>query len=76
MLNLKVQYYKNIPLRLIDRKYEEYKAKRYLINNTNQNIWIPNIYLCEDGTIKSGANLDFIFNKQQTKHKMKLAGLN
>ena len=72
-MNYKEQYYRDIPLRLINRNYTGYKAKRYLINNTNQNVWIPNCYLLEDGTIKEGANLDFIFNSRQGKRKLELA---
>lgn len=40
---------------------------------TNQNIWIPNCYLLEDGTIKNGVNLNWIFNKESAKHKIGLA---
>lgn len=74
-LNLQKQFYKDIPLKLINRNYENYKAKRFVINDTNQNIWIPNIYLEPDGTLKKNINLDFIFDKQETKNKLKLAGL-
>lgn len=57
-MNLKTQYYKGLPLKLINRKdYANRKAKRFIINNTNQNIWIPNSYLMEDGTIKDNVDL-------------------
>lgn len=62
-MNLKTQYYKNIPLNLIDRKYGNKRAKRYVINHTNQNVWIPNKHLESDGTIKEGEDLDYIFLK-------------
>lgn len=71
--NYELQYYKGIPLKLIKRKYTGYKAKRFTINKTNQNIWIPNVYLESDGTIKSKANLDFIFKTKQAKRKLELA---
>lgn len=61
-LNLNVQYYKKIPLKLIDRNYKDYKAKQYFIIDTGQIIWIPNSYLKKDGTIQKWANLDFKFN--------------
>ena len=52
IMNYKTQYYKGIPLNLISRKYKNMKAKRFIINHTNQNVWIPNKHLKEDGTIK------------------------
>lgn len=72
--NLVTQFYKHIPLRLIKRKdYSAKKAKRFIINETNQNIWIPNRHLEEDGTIKQGENLDYIFRK--AKRKLEIAGI-
>lgn len=61
-LNTTVQFYRTIPLKLIDRKdYSAKKAKRFTINGTNQNVWIPNKHLLNDGTIRKGENLDYIF---------------
>lgn len=75
--NMNVQYYKGIPLRLICRNtYRSDKAKRYAINETNQNVWIPNKHLEEDGTIKQGENLDYIFIKAAKMNKLKYAGVN
>lgn len=75
--NMDVQYYKGIPLRLICREtYLSNKAKRYAINETNQNVWIPNKHLEEDGTIKQGENLDYIFIKAAKMKKLKYAGVN
>lgn len=72
-LNTEMQNYRGLPLRLIDRKdYKHMKAKRYTINNTNQNVWIPNQYLEEDGTIKNGADIMFVFRK--SKKQLELAG--
>ena len=59
--NTNVQVYKTIPLKLIVRNYNNRNAKRYTINNTNQNVWIPNKHLLEDGTIKDNENIDYIF---------------
>lgn len=73
ILNKKDQYYKGIKLNLIDRDYKGKNAKRFIINGSNQNIWIPNCYLLENGTIKTNANLDFIFNKKQTQHKIDIS---
>lgn len=71
--NLDNQYYNGLPLRLVNRKdYKHQKAKRFIINNTNQNIWIPNTYLLEDGTIKEGTDIMFIFRK--AKRQLELAG--
>lgn len=75
-MNTEIQYYKGIPLRLIERKdYTYKKAKRYVINDTNQNVWIPNKHLMEDGTIIKGANLDYIIRGARKQHKLKYAGL-
>lgn len=73
MLNTETQYYRGLPLKLIDRKdYHMRKAKRYVINNTNQNVWIPNCYLEDDGTIKKNVDIMFIFKK--AKRQLELAG--
>jgi hypothetical protein len=72
-LNTYTQYYKDIPLQLIVRNYREYKAKRFTINHTNQNVWIPNKHLTENGTIKPGEDLDYIFSRAQ--RKLELVGI-
>lgn len=72
-MNTEIQYYKGIPLRLIDRKYGSRKAKRYTINSTNQNVWIPNKHLLPDGTIKADENLDYIFRK--AINQLNIAGI-
>lgn len=72
-MNYSTQYYKGIPLNLIKRKYDNRKAKRFTINHTNQNVWIPNKHLSDDGTIKSGEDMDYIFNK--SKRKLEIAGM-
>lgn len=57
-----VQYYKGIPLQLIARNYQGYKARRYNVNYTNQNVWIPCKHL--DGTnIIPGEDIDYVFAK-------------
>ena len=70
-MNYDKQYYKDIPLRLIKRKYKSLKAKRFVINDTNQNVWIPNKHLENDGTIRQGENLDYIFSK--AKRQLEIA---
>lgn len=72
-MNYEMQYYKGIPLKLICRKYKNMKAKRFTINNTNQNVWIPNKHLEEDGTIKPTENIDYVFRKAQ--RQLELAGI-
>ena len=75
--NMNVQYYKGIPLRLICRmSYRVNKAKRFVINESNQNVWIPCKHLEDDGTIKTGENLDYIFIKAAKERKLKYAGIN
>lgn len=71
--NLNAQMYKSIPLKLIRRNYSGYNAKRFIVNNTNQNVWIPNKHLEDDGTIKKGENLDYIFRK--SKRQLELSGI-
>ena len=72
-MNYKTQYYKGIPLNLVKRKYGSRKAKRYVVNHTNQNVWIPNKHLEPDGTIRTGENIDYVF--RQAKRKLEIAGI-
>jgi len=57
----KLQYYNfwghKIPLRCFRK---EVRASRFSINETNQNLWIPNKHLNQDGSIKEGQNLDYV----------------
>lgn len=71
-MNFAKQEYKGIVIRLIDRYYGDSKAKRFTLGGTNQNVWIPNKHLQEDGTIIPGENLDYIFRKAQ--NQLKYAG--
>jgi hypothetical protein len=70
--NCKNQHYKGIVLTLLKRNYEGYAAKRYLLNRTSQNVWIPNKHLEKDGTIKDNEDLDYVFRKAQ--RQLELAG--
>ena len=72
-MNFDTQYYKGIPLNIIDRKYGNRNAKRFTINHTNQNVWIPNKHLQEDGTIVPGENIDYVFRKAQ--RQLELSGI-
>ena len=74
-MNFSMQYYRGIPLKLVDRDYREKRAKRYCINNTNQNVWIPNTLLLLDGTIRPNRNLEFIFATYNNRHILELAGV-
>lgn len=59
------QVYRGIPLKLIRRSdYHRYKAFRYTINDTNQNVWIPKKHCDEHGRIKSGENIDYVFRSR------------
>lgn len=62
-MNYSMQYYKGIPLQLINRKYGDRSAKRFTINGTNQNVWIPNKHLDSDGNILPGEILTIYFEK-------------
>lgn len=72
-MNYENQDYKGIPLQLICRNYQGRKAKRYIINNTNQNVWIPNKHLDEMGNIKDGENINYVF--RSAKRKLEIAGV-
>ena len=72
-MNFNTQYYKSIPLNLINRKYDNLKAKRFIVNHTNQNVWIPNKHLQEDGTIIPGEDIDYVFRKAQ--RQLELSGV-
>ncbi len=50
-MNFKLQFYQGIPLRPIKRNYKHTKAKRFLINDTKQNVWISNKHLEHDGRL-------------------------
>lgn len=74
--NTDTQYYKGIPLRLIvytEEHFSRLKAKRFLIGNSHQNIWIPNSCLTKNGTILPDKNLDFVF--RNATRKLELAGV-
>lgn len=72
--NTSVQHYRGIPIALIIRKdYPYRKAKRFVINGTNQNVWIPNKHLGADGTIMAGEDLDYVFRAHG--HQLDLAGI-
>ena len=72
-MNYETQYYKGIPLNLVRRKYVNRNAKRFVINHTNQNVWIPNKHLKEDGTIKITENIDYVFRR--SIRQLELAGI-
>lgn len=71
--NFKVQNYKGIPLKQIDRGYGKARARRFTMNHTNQNVWIPCKHLEPDGTIKSNEDIDYVFTK--SKKQLRRAGL-
>lgn len=72
-LNVSEQIYKTIRLQLIQRGYPQgQKAKRYTLGGTNQNVWIPNKHLEDDGTIKPNENIDYVF--RSSPRQLELAG--
>lgn len=73
-MNYNTQIVKGIPFKLIKRNYKNYKAERFTINNTNQNIWIPNNCLSLDGTIIEN-KINWILSNETIKRKIKLAGI-
>lgn len=82
--NLAIQEYKGIRFRLIkytEKHFARLKAKRFLLIPDNkdkpitQNFWIPNVYLEPDGTLKTNANIDFVFKQALRQNKFKHAGI-
>lgn len=78
--NGNTQYYKGIPVRLIiytESHFAALRAKRFMLGGktSTQNIWIPNAYLDETGTIKPGVNLDWLFQKAYRQNKFRYAGI-
>lgn len=71
--NFGLQYYKGIPLQQIDRGYGVQKARRFTLNHTNQNVWIPCKHLYTDGTIKPTEDIDYVFF--QSKRQCEIAGI-
>lgn len=68
------QFYRDIPIALIVRRdYSHKEAKRFTINGTNQNVWIPNKHLKEDGTLIPGQDLDYVFRAHG--HQLDIAGI-
>lgn len=67
-----IQFYKGIRLELINRNYKGRLAKRFTLNGTNQNVWIPNKHLESNGAIKKGENIDYVFRKSQ--RQLEIAG--
>lgn len=73
-LNFEPQNYKGIPLKLIQRGYaKDSKAKRFTLNGTNQNVWIPNKHLEADGTLRSSENIDYVFKRSY--NQLKISGM-
>ncbi len=74
------QFYKGIRIRLIPYhpiQYAKYKAKRFELGERKygQNVWIPNAYLMEDGTLKKNINIDFVFTRAIRQNKFDYAHL-
>lgn len=78
--NDKKQFYKGIRIRLIPYALEYYlkkKAKRFELGERRygQNIWIPNKYLEDDGTLKPNINIDFVMYEAYRQKKFEYAHL-
>ncbi len=71
-MNLDIQIYKGIPIRMTARDCTGIGARRFRLNETNQNVWIPKKHLFEDGTLKEGECIDYVFLKAQ--NQLKYAG--
>ncbi len=72
-LYAETQYYKNIPLKQVIRRYTGMKAHRYTMNGTNQNVWIPCKHLDETGKLLPGEDIDYVF--RQARNQCYYAGV-
>lgn len=78
--NTNIQYYKGVPLTLIPYApiyYAQKNAKRFQLGERKfgQNIWIPNVYLEPDGSLKIGVNIDFAMRIAIRQKKFQYAHL-
>lgn len=78
--NNQPQYYKGVQVKLIiytQKHFDRLKAKRFMLGDSkyNQNVWIPNVYLFEDGTLKPNINIDFIFKTAYMQKKFAYANI-
>ena len=78
--NNQLQYYKGVQVKLIiytQKHFDCLKAKRFMLGDPkyNQNIWIPNCYLQQDGTIRSDVNIDFVFKTAYMQKKFAYADI-
>ena len=75
--NTSRQEYKGVPLELVIRHpkpyYDARMALNYRLNGTVQKVWIPKKHLEEDGTLKAGENIDYVFFK--SANQVRYAGL-
>lgn len=69
-------------IRYTDKHFARIKAKRFLMipkdrktGTKLQNVWIPNVYLEADGTIKPDADIDFVFQQALRQNKFEAGGI-
>ena len=69
-----VQYYKNVPLEQVVRTYigskenrYEMQARRFRLNHTNQQIWIPCKHLDAFGKLLPNQDIDYVFFKARAQ---------
>lgn len=74
--NTNTQYYKGVPLRLINnKKYRARYSKKFAINGTGYSVCIPSAFLDKTGTIKSDADLDWMFRNRIIRTRLISAGI-
>ena len=64
-----ISYINGIPFRFLNFRG---KAANFRIGNSIQKVFIPKVYVNNDGTIKADAKLDWWFYKDTNKHKIEL----
>lgn len=74
-INTGDQYYQDVKINCIARTYGDRKAMRFILNGSNQNLWIPKKYLKADGTLKDGVNLDWLFYSKNNYRKIEISHL-
>lgn len=74
--NLGVQFYKGIPLRIDNKKRgRRRRAKKFIINESEQYVWISNIYLERDWSLRPDIDIDWMFRLKYNRSKLVKANI-
>lgn len=69
--NLGIQFYKGIPLKAENKKQNRRRnAKKFIINESKEYIWISNAYLDKDWSLRPDINIDWMFRIKINRDKL------